>query len=594
MADSKIDKMLTIERLLEDELFIQCPLITSDNFISFCKERTISVNRDDLELYEKLGIFYPIARIEFPKLKRKIEYVDNGAKIRDLGILDDGEEWMGDIEEIYGHFWWEKKLAKDFYREGLLWSPKKRPFSPWNDFYDEDRHRKIESYYSIFQICPLYVIKELSTIELSKIWWSTYSKETIDKILSQVSDISVQTVEDLKKGDNIPDEIANVCQIISNRYFPKTQTDRRTINVSYPSQYHKWSWRDYCRQWDARLELSKMGITEDRIKKYQEMMTLRARNCDPLENWHDLIQFVSLERKKRLKEDALLAQTFYSMEMMLRLFYKELTGQELSEDFGSETNWKERVYGKGVPDSNMIFLEYLTNQFHLNPRPKLILIVEGRSEYEQIPRLAKEIGYSFDTLGIRVELLEGVGNFTSGKIERFIDHYHNLQTIVYLILDNENNAINFKNKILKKKSRYPGVNRHITNDNYIFIWDTCFEFDNFLDGEIAYALSSILHFSFTEQEIAACRKSFGKQRDPLSTLFERKTGLHFNKPVLAERLVDSLLINLDKEFIDGKPKRKLIIKIMEIIDLATRNYQPHSFELWKLNQESGYFGKKVE
>jgi len=63
---------------------------------------------------------------------------------------------------------------------------------------------------------------------------------------------------------------------------------------------------------------------------------------------------------------------------------------------------------------------------------------------------------------------------------------------------------------------------------------------------------------------------------------------------LSEQLVDNLVMNLDREFINGQPKRKLIIKIMEIIDLAGRNYQPHSYELWKLNQESGYFGRKIE
>jgi len=338
-----------------------------------------------------------------------------------------------------------------------------------------------------------------------------------------------------------------------------------------------------------------MGIDEDRIKKYQETMSLRARSCDPLENWYDLIQFVSLEKKKRLKEDALLAQTFYSMEMMLRLFYKDLTGQKLSEDFGSENSWKERVYGKDVSYSNMIFLEYLTNQFHLNPRPKLILIVEGRSEYEQIPRLSKEIGYSFDTLGIRVELLEGIGNFTSGKIERFIDHYHNLQTIVYLILDNENNAVNFRNKMLRKKSRYLEANRYITNENYIFIWNTCFEFDNFSDEEISNALSSLSNdFNFTIQEISECRKEFGKRGDSISTLFKERTCRELNKPMLSERLVDNILNKIDNEYVDGNHRRKLIIKIMEIIDLARRNYQPWSYELWKQNQESGYFGKKIE
>lgn len=588
--------MLTIERLIEGELFIQCPLVSSGDFVRFCKERDLSISEKDLELYEKLGIFYPIARIEFPKYKEKIEYTENKNSYRTLGILQDGEAWEGDIREDYGHFWWGKDIAKEFYQEGLLWSPKDRSFIPWDNFYDRElMYRKIESYYSIFQIYPIYMIKNMLSMNLSLAWWVTYDNETINKLVSQIKNISTQMIQEQKKGDNILDEIAYVCQIISNRYFPKTQTDRRTINISYPSHYHNWSWRAYCRNWNARLELSKIEIQEEKIKKYQKTMSLSARNCDPLENWYDLVQFVSLEKKKRLRGEALLAQTFYSMDIMLRLFYKDLTGRELSEDIISDNKWKERIYGKGVPDSNMIFLEYLTNQFHLNPRPKLILIAEGISEYEQIPRLAKEIGYPFDTLGIRVELLEGIGNFTSGKIERFIDHYHNLQTIVYLILDNENNAVNFRNKILKKKSRYPEANRYITNENYIFIWDTCFEFDNFSDAEIANALSSMLNsYSFAEYEIANCRKEFGKQGDTISTLFKRKTGLGLNKPFLAERLVDNLIMNLDKEFIDGKPKRKLIIKIMEIINLVSRNYQPHSYETWKINQESGYFGKKVE
>jgi chorismate mutase len=439
------------------------------------------------------------------------------------------------------------------------------------------------------------MVKQMSFMNLSLSWWSTYNNETINKLVAQIKNIAKETVQTLSERDNISDEIADVCQIISNSYFPKTQTDRRTFDVSYPSHYHEWSWEDYSREWDAKSELSKMGITEEKIKKHQEIMSLRACSCDPLENWHDLVQFVSLEKKKRLKDKALLAQTLYSMEMMLRLFYKEFTGKDLSEEKGINYKWKERVYGEGVLDSNMVFLEYLTNEFHLNPRPKLILIVEGRSEYEQIPRLAKEIGYSFDSLGIRIELLEGIGNFTSGKVDRFIDHYHNLQTIVYLILDNENNAVQFKNKILKMKSRYPKSNRYLTNEDYIFIWDTCFEFDNFSDVEIANALSFLLQgFNFNEQEVSECRKSFGKQKDPISTLFKQKTGRELNKPLFSERLVDKLLAKLDQEFVDGKTQRKLIIKIMEIINLASRNYQPHSIEMWKINQESGYIGEKIE
>lgn len=50
--------MLPIERLIEDELFIQCPLVTSGDFIKFCKERDLSVNEKDLELYGDQGQVY--------------------------------------------------------------------------------------------------------------------------------------------------------------------------------------------------------------------------------------------------------------------------------------------------------------------------------------------------------------------------------------------------------------------------------------------------------------------------------------------------------------------------------------------------------
>ena len=505
--------MLTIKELIAKELFIVCPLISTDDFVSFCKERGISTSKEQLELYEKLEIFYPIARVEFPKYKEKIELSADGLSYRLLGTLQDDDGWTGNTKEMYGHFWWKKDIAEDFHHEGLLWSPREKPFMAWDTFYDTElEYKKIESYYSEFQIYPLYMIEKQTTRKISLVWWHTYDNEVISKLVSQIKEMSSERVKALKTVNDMSHETAEVCQIISNRYFPKTQTDKRTINIS-SGEYSDWNWYVYRRNWKATAELIALGIDSDMIMKYQDTIASWAYRCDPLEGWYDLVQFVSIDRKKRLKGDAALAQTFYSMEMMLRLFYKDLTGVSLREYIGIDPDWKERLYGKGVPDSKMAFLECLTNEFHLNPRPKLILIVEGKSEFEQMPRLARELGYRFDAHGIRVELLEGVGNFSGGKIERLIDHYHNLQTIVYIILDNENNAPIFKNKTLKKRSRY-NAKRYITKEEYIFIWDSCFEFDNFTDLEIAQALSILLsNHCFGQEEVAVARGQFGRQKD---------------------------------------------------------------------------------
>ena len=72
------------------------------------------------------------------------------------------------------------------------------------------------------------------------------------------------------------------------------------------------------------------------------------------------------------------------------------------------------------------------NSYHLNPRPKLILVVEGPSEQAVIPRIAaKAMGHEFSPLGIEVRTLGGVGEYTGkkkydnfGALEKFIEDYH--------------------------------------------------------------------------------------------------------------------------------------------------------------------------
>jgi hypothetical protein len=73
-------KMQNLKYIIENELVISCPFLSTDQFISYCKDRGIRTSRKQLEQFEKLGIFYPIARVQYPKIKTKIEYIDNGKR----------------------------------------------------------------------------------------------------------------------------------------------------------------------------------------------------------------------------------------------------------------------------------------------------------------------------------------------------------------------------------------------------------------------------------------------------------------------------------------------------------------------------------
>jgi hypothetical protein len=413
-----MSKMLNLKYIIENEFFIACPFLSTQQFISYCKDRDIQCSRQQLEQFEKLGIFYPMVRISYPKIKIKIEYIDNGERYRDLGVLKDGEEWSGDIKEKYAHFWFDKEYALSWLDEGLLWDPSSRPFQAWETFVDENGIDKIESYYSIFQYYTLYNFIQSTKMELRAEWWISYTEEDIDNIKSEVSGWAKKVISRLQKNKVRSDAVAFMCQIISNGYFPLTQSNNRSIKLSVPSDYYNWDWNEYCHKWDAKKVLADIGTSVDDLKRMHELVTRDARLADPLERWYALVSFVSVEKKKKLKGKALFAQTLYAIEQMLRLFYREITGNKLYPPDESQSWKKDNFYGEGVTQNDLQYLEFLANEYQLNPRPKLILVVEGDGESEQFPRLANEIfGYSFPRLGIEVVNMQGVGSFTGKKAE---------------------------------------------------------------------------------------------------------------------------------------------------------------------------------
>jgi hypothetical protein len=591
---------MNLQRLIEREYFIICQPLDTHQFISYCKERSINTSKEQLEQFEKLGIFRPIVRVEIPKIKIKVEYVEDGTRYRDMGKLEEGESWDGDIKEEYAHFWFEKEYAESWFEAGILWDPASRAFQEWKHFRDQDGQEYIRSYYSVFQAYTLYNITRMTRMELGAEWWYGYSPEDISRIIEQVSEWAHQVI-DLHKKETRGGIAPAVCQILSNRYYPKTQTDRRTINLSVPSHYHNWDWHTYCRNWKAGDVLQDLGVSIDDLKKLQEVLSLDAKFSDPMERWYGLISFVSLDEKKRLKGKALLAQLIYSMEHMIRLFYKEVTGgQELLAP-EEVVGWKQDdLYGEGVSADDLQYLEFLTNRFHLNPRPKLILVVEGNGEEEQFPRLSNELfGYSFSKLGIEVVNLRGVSGFTGkkgldryGALEKFIDYHHNRQTIVFVVLDNEGRTKKIKEKLIKAHSKYYS-GRFVTKEEYIHLWEQkTIEFDNFDPEEIAHALSEASRGKhiFGSDDIEECRRNLEKKEaDYLSRLFKEKVGNDLSKPELLKILFGYIIKSGDTARV--AESRPVVALMRRMIELASQNYQPTRLETRKKNQESGYLGE---
>ena len=69
--NTTMNTMPNLKYVIENEFFIICPFLPTDYFIQYCKDRGIQTSRKQLEQFEKLGIFYPIARGSFPQNQNK-------------------------------------------------------------------------------------------------------------------------------------------------------------------------------------------------------------------------------------------------------------------------------------------------------------------------------------------------------------------------------------------------------------------------------------------------------------------------------------------------------------------------------------------
>jgi hypothetical protein len=589
-----IDPAERLRYFLQQDAFAICPMLSARDFVSFCKDRGITTSEEQLERFEKLGILYPIARMKRPWLTHKIEYTDEGRSYMDHGLVNEGESWSGDTLAEWGR--WRRGDAADeieLLDEGHLWDPRQKPFQSWSTFHDENGTHT-ESFYSMFQAYPL---------EWKLMWLECRVDRSIfvdgvdpTRVGQRMADDIAARVELLH--DPMPeDDVAFLAQSLSTRYYPLTQTDRRTFMDT--DRRFLWERNGY-----VRLCVSEIGIDEKELCDHQRQVAMIAQSRDPLHRWYQLVRFIAIDKKKQLTGHAQYAQLLYAIEYMCRMFAKDAFARELDRPDEDHTWKNEDLYGEGIPDDPLRHLEFVVNSYHLNPRPKLILVVEGRCEETIIPRIASEaMGYELSTIGIEIRALGGVGEYTGkkkyeklGALAKFIDDYHFRQTPVVLLLDREGRVEMVTNNLRNATSKlYP--QRMLTKPEYLRIWKRSIEFDNFTQAEIAATLTKLADGNgrFSPEEVAAARDSYDrKEADPLSALFLLKTGRDLEKVAYLQTLADLLIQAVRDVGLEAQMKVRPLLAILdEVIDVARLNHQPVTLDIWKMNQESGYFGAVI-
>ncbi len=422
--------------IIETSALLVCPLLGTDNFVAFCKARALDITRERLLRLERLGLFSPVFRVRMPD--------DEKAEQFRIPIRD-------------GNNWFEK---------GWAWDTTEIPARHEIPANDDQAH---EAYYSVFQIEWLGIVLSEMTLHVH-----------LDGFLDQTSPAQ-------QNGENVLVEwrqhatlmretslnhafrpsIAMLCQYISNRYYPLAQGDQRQIRVGTTTTWDawtsihasEWDWEDQARRWNPQSVESFFELSASKLLHAYQALCLSQSNIDPLEDWYPLVQFISIDRRRRLKGAALQAQTLHEGALMIRSLYRDLYDQELPPPNEVGRTIITHMPELEVRKDTRRYLEFVVNRYGLNPQPKLVLIVEGETEEIVVNRIFEEVfGASLGKHWIEMLVLHGVDNATGSKqdmfraILRLVDYLHHHQTLAYLILDNENYADKLKKEARSARS----------------------------------------------------------------------------------------------------------------------------------------------
>ena len=604
---------------IEKQLYLQNPPMYLDDFVKFCKKRGINISKGELELYEKEGFFYPIFRTK--------------------------NVFFGNIYHKYVFDIYGKTELNEALKNGNIYLPSKELFEYFENYTERGKGYKISSYYSTFQIHNLKYIKENFN----------YLKDNYEYLKENFN-------------FNLDDKLTDILMSIQI-YSPYGRTNKRFIRINNDNEF----WHKLLKTYNLEelFEINDFNITN--------LANCYVNLCRELSSYlgnGDMIQIfkhVNWEKKNKFEGPIRLGIEYLQWVLMLKGCIEDYLDREIFDVDECDSYDGEYIL-KNEPDNekgrttrgirnedylnplnkkyefnlNKHKLFYLSNKLDLDYHPRVLIIVEGKTEEIIIPKLFDFCGYKLENCMVDIINIEGINKLMSSKINFrnenkkysnvFINNYFQLinyfletfQTIPFFIGDNENGILdklkegitfdsdklffyknNWKKFEYKKSLEYfysefferidQEMNISTPNqlkNNLIDYFDETKNIDNSFPKEWIHIWNydfELDNYSPNELYIAineVCETEISiEDITELYNFNKNKKGITAinneikNKKI---RINEKLFENLKKDYLENKKQEiaeKPIFKVIDkILDIAFLNYPPTNTKLKYLNK----------
>ena len=214
-------------------------------------------------------------------------------------------------------------------------------------------------------------------------------------------------------------------------------------------------------------------MSKDEVRNLYEHIAANAQIADPISKWYVFTRLISRDKKKYLKDRALLAQDYYDMACMLAYFLKDL-GEEVTEPDdlmgGMRGSWKTSRYGDPFDYSKPEVRKAILDDYLQEPSPRLIILCEGETEETVINQILEALDWDTLRQGLTLINYRKMGELDSASVINWLSEGEKQYVPVFVISDNDSHIKDRIGRLVSIGKLKCGMHE---------IWNGDFEQDNF-------------------------------------------------------------------------------------------------------------------
>lgn len=433
--------------------FSQVSLMTSGDFQRYLDDREISIEEDDLEYLESVGLMQPIARLERPK-------APSGSSQKYSGVIL--STWA----------------LRRYLDDKLLQYPVEGDFRRWSELHDgfEDRVYPMYHRYQLNEIHRLTGTLEArvpaqrfgETLDLRKLaTWRDAHHKSYSKLRLSIMRKTFLLIE------------------LETPYLPVVTStfQMNLLDRESPKKWYRWKKDEF----SAKEVLDGSDLSLSEVKDLRDTLAVWGTSLDPISYWYPLAKLASRNSLSRLKGKALLAQDFYEMVGILNLFLQDLTGEIQPDpddvsDF-SRGVWKGQWFGSPFSYTDPKIQQRIVQHYLRVQLPRAVILFEGETEETVIRALTEDLLFDIQSAGVELFNCQGQGGFGQSTVFTALHTWRGQNIRAFVILDRDANALQLAQEYKELK---------LVRDTDCKIWESDFEQDNFGIEAVCQVVNAML------------------------------------------------------------------------------------------------------